>query len=122
MAKRVLIADDSDASRNSLAFILSTKKFQVIQAKNGREALEILTAEPVGSIDLIITDINMPELTGLQMIKKIRALNDFKFIPILVISSEEEEIKTSIAIGATAWILKSSKTSETLMATIEKII
>jgi len=122
MKKRILIVDDSDTSRNSLSFLLKIKNFDVIQAGNAIDALAQLESESTDTLDLIITDINMPGLSGLEMIKKIRQLEKFKFIPILVISSEEEEIKKSIEVGASAWLMKSSKTNEQLFDTINKII
>lgn len=122
MGKNILIVDDSDASRNSLSFLLKTKKYQVFQAINGNDALAKLKSGSVGNLDLIITDINMPGMTGLEMIQHIRKMDEYKFIPILVISSEEEEIKRSIELGASAWLMKSSKTNEKLFETIDKII
>jgi two-component system, chemotaxis family, chemotaxis protein CheY len=120
MAKRVMIADDSDASRDSLSFALLQKGYEVLTASDGRDALSKLKGEK--GIDLIITDINMPNMTGLELIKNLRALEAYRFTPIIVLSSEKEEIKKSTEAGASAWIAKSSKMSEQLVETIKKLI
>ncbi|MBN1524091.1 MAG: response regulator [Spirochaetales bacterium] len=120
MAKRALIVDDSDASRDSLSFALKQKGFEVTQAVDGEDGMIQCTASD--GFDLIITDINMPRLTGLEMVKKIRTLSKFKFTPIIVLSSEEDVIKDSIAAGASAWIPKSSKMSQQLVETIHKLV
>ncbi len=120
MSKRVIIVDDSDASRDSLAFALQQKGFEVAQAEDGAAALAKLKTEK--GIDLVITDINMPRMTGLELIRALRALDAYRFTPIIVLSSEKEDIKQSREAGASAWIAKSSKMSEELMGAIKKLI
>jgi two-component system chemotaxis response regulator CheY len=120
MSKKVLIVDDSDASRDSLRFGLLQKGFTVLLAKDGEEALVMLANE--ASLDLIITDINMPGISGLELVKRVRAMAPFKFTPIIVLSSDPEEIKKSAEAGASAWIAKSSKMSEQLNEVIKKLI
>ena len=120
MAKTVLIVDDSDASRDSLNFALKQKGYAVTQAKDGLEALKALGS--VDALDLIITDINMPNLNGLDLVKKIRSMSQYRFTPIIVLSSEEDVIKQSTEAGASAWIAKSSKMSEQLWDTIKKLV
>jgi len=120
MAKMVLIVDDSEASRDSLGFAMQQKGFAVTKAIDGEDGLSKCNASE--GFDLIITDINMPRLTGLEMVKKIRQLPKFKFTPIIVLSSEDEIIKQSIEAGASAWISKSGKMSEKLIETIKKLL
>jgi two-component system, chemotaxis family, chemotaxis protein CheY len=120
MPKQVLIVDDSDASRDSLSFGLQQKGYTVVQAKDGMDALAVLEKGP--ALDLIITDINMPNLTGLEMVKRIRTMAKYKFTPIIVLSSEKDEIKKSTEAGASAWIAKSGHMSEQLAETIRKLI
>jgi two-component system chemotaxis response regulator CheY len=120
MAKTVLIVDDSDASRDSLRFALRQKGFDSIMAKDGLEAQIQLQKLP--AIDLIITDINMPNMNGLELVKHIRTMETYRFTPIIVLSSEKEEIKKSTEAGASAWIAKSGHMSDQLMTTIKKLI
>ncbi len=120
MSKRVIIVDDSDASRDSLAFALQQKGFEVAQAEDVAAALAKLKTEK--GIDLVITDINMPNMTGLELIRALRGSDAYRFTPIIVLSSEKEDIKQSREAGASAWIAKSSKMSEELMGAIKKLI
>jgi two-component system chemotaxis response regulator CheY len=120
MGKTALIVDDSDASRDSLSFALKQKGLSILTAKDGLEALRQLQGTP--SLDLIITDINMPNMTGLELVKRVRGLAAYRFTPIIVLSSEKEEIKKSTEAGASAWIAKSGHMSEELMETIKKLI
>ena len=118
--KTALIVDDSDASRDSLSFALKQRKFDIIQARDGMDAL--LQLKKGAAVDLIITDINMPNMTGLQLVKIARTMDAYRFTPIIVLSSEKEEIKKSTEAGASAWIAKSGHMSEQLMETIKKLI
>ncbi len=121
MANKVaLIVDDSDASRDSLSFALQQRKFEIIQAKDGLAAL--LQLKKGTALDLIITDINMPNMTGLELVKSARAMDAYRFTPIIVLSSEKEEIKKSTAAGASAWIAKSGHMSDQLIETIKKLL
>ncbi|MBN2352868.1 MAG: response regulator [Spirochaetales bacterium] len=120
MSKRVIVVDDSDASRDSLSFALQQKGYEVIQAEDGVAALAALNKGK--NIDLVITDLNMPRMNGLEFVKTLRGKEEFRFTPIIVLSSEKEEIKKSREAGASAWIAKSSKMSDELMAAIKKLI
>ncbi|MCS7215419.1 MAG: response regulator [Thermodesulfovibrio sp.] len=104
MSKTVLIVDDSATMLLSIKTILEMHRFKVEQASNGKQALDKVKAglKP----DLIITDINMPEMDGLEFIKNVRPI--LKFTPILVLTTESEASKREQAkkLGATGWIVK----------------
>ena len=104
MAKKIFIIDDSSVMIMSLRQILELEGFEVESANNGVEALEKINSglKP----DLIITDINMPEMGGLDFIKNVRPI--LKFVPILVLTTESDVSKREEAksMGATGWLVK----------------
>jgi two-component system chemotaxis response regulator CheY len=106
MAMTILIVDDSATMLMSLKMSLSISGFVVEQANSGPAALEKLKAgvKP----NLILTDVNMPGMTGLELIGKIRALPGFRFIPILTLTTESETSKREEGkrVGATGWLVK----------------
>ncbi len=106
MAKTVMVVDDSATMRLSLKSALEVNGFKVECAGDGILALNQLK---VGSKpDLIITDINMPNMGGLEFIKKLRALPGFRFIPVLALTTESKQEKRDEAKknGATGWLVK----------------
>ena len=120
MAKTILIVDDSKAIRQSISFVLEQNEYQVIEAEDGLDALEKLEGE---SADLIITDINMPNMNGIELIGEVRAQDGYKFVPILVLTTESQ---TSVmdqgkAAGATGWIVKPFSTDK-LLAAVRKVL
>ena len=104
MGKRIFIVDDSAVMIMSLKQILDMEGFEVVSAKDGMEALEKINEglKP----DLIITDVNMPRMGGLDFIKNVRPI--LKFIPILVLTTESDIEKRTEAknMGATGWLVK----------------
>jgi two-component system chemotaxis response regulator CheY len=106
MAKTILIVDDSVTMVMSLKSTLSMGGFKVENASNGQLALDKLIAglKP----DLVITDINMPVMGGLEMIGKVRALPGCRFFPILTLTTESEAAKRDEGrrLGATGWLVK----------------
>ncbi len=119
MAK-ILTVDDSKTMREMVAFTLESAGHEVAQAEDGVEALSIAKGQ---SFDLVITDINMPNMDGLTLIPELRALPAFKFAPILVLTTESAADKKTVAkeAGATGWIVKPFK-PEDLLATIKKVL
>ncbi|MFH1194269.1 MAG: response regulator [bacterium] len=105
MKKVILIADDSPTIRKFVAFSLTMRGFEVLAACDGMEAVEML---PTKKIDLIITDLNMPNLDGFEFIKSVRASKEFKDIPIIILSSlvGSEEIERGISVGANSYLVK----------------
>lgn len=120
MAKKILSVDDSASVRQMVAFALETAGYQVSQAADGREALAALKAAPV---DLIVTDLNMPNLNGIDLIKEVRAMPGLKFLPIILLTTESEESKKQEgkAAGATGWLVKPFKQDQ-LLAVVKKLV
>jgi two-component system chemotaxis response regulator CheY len=106
MAKTIMIVDDSSTMLMSLQNSLEIAGFGVISASDGAIALEKLKAGP--KPDLIITDITMPNRGGIEFIGKARVLPGFRFIPILVLTTESQQAKRDDAkkLGATGWLVK----------------
>ena len=106
MAMKVLVVDDSITMVMSLKTTLTMNGFEVVTADNGKTALDKLHAgvKP----NLIVTDINMPVMGGLELIGKVRAMPGLKFIPILTLTTESDATKREAgkSAGATGWIVK----------------
>lgn len=105
MMKTILIVDDNELVRKSLAAAIKSNELDVLTATNGREGLELaLEKHP----DLIATDVHMPELDGLEMISKIRSDEWGKKVPILVMTVDEaaESINKALTAGVTVYISK----------------
>jgi len=120
MMKKILAFDDSTTMLQSIKLSLFRKGHQVSTFTKGSEALAMLGKE---KFDLIITDLNMPEMDGITFIQKVRALPNYKFTPILVLTTESQAAKKEQArqAGATAWITKPF-TPEQLLMVVEKIV
>ena len=84
MSKKILVVDDNLDTRQLLHLYLTSEGFNVVTAADGREGLYMASAERP---DLVITDLNMPEIDGIEMIKKIRALSEFKDLPIIALTA-----------------------------------
>jgi two-component system chemotaxis response regulator CheY len=106
MPKKILIIDDSAAIRQSISFILQQEGYETIEAQDGMEGLTVASGLP--GVDLIITDVNMPNLDGIGFIKRVRELPAYKFTPILVLTTESQGSKMNEGkeAGATGWIVK----------------
>jgi two-component system chemotaxis response regulator CheY len=101
----ILVVDDSPTVRMHLCDLLEEHGFQVVSATNGLEGLEEARKAPV---DLMIVDVNMPVMTGLEMIAGVRRLIAHRNTPIFVATTEasDEAVRVGMAAGATAWIVK----------------
>jgi two-component system, chemotaxis family, chemotaxis protein CheY len=121
MAKTVLVVDDSTTMVMSLKTTLSLNGFRAETACNGREALDKLKGglKP----DLILTDINMPVMTGFELIRNVRAMPGLKFIPILTLTTESELAKKNEGklAGATGWLVKPVSGND-LITVIRKVL
>ena len=106
MAKTILVVDDSATMLMSLKNSLEIGGFSVITATDGVLALKKLQSGP--KPDLIITDINMPNMGGIEFIGNARKLPGFRFIPILALTTESQQAKRDEAkkLGATGWLVK----------------
>jgi two-component system, chemotaxis family, chemotaxis protein CheY len=105
MSKTALILDDSATMRQLLSQTLTQAGFTVIEGANGQEGLDKLTGRKV---EIIITDLNMPVMDGIQFIAKARERREYKFTPILMLTTESKDEKKAAAkkAGATGWITK----------------
>lgn len=105
MSKKVLAVDDSKTMRDMVSFTLSGAGFDVVLAEDGKHALTVLGDQP---IDLIITDVNMPNMNGIELVEALRAKTVYKTVPILILTTESDDsIKNKgRAAGATGWIVK----------------
>jgi len=107
VSKTVLTIDDSRTMREMLNHALVEAGYRVLQAVDGVEGLEVLQANG-GSVDVVITDINMPRLDGFGVIEGVRADPNHRATPILVLTTESDAAKKERArsAGATGWIVK----------------
>jgi two-component system, chemotaxis family, chemotaxis protein CheY len=105
MKKVILLADDSPSIRKFVAFSLAVKGYEIIAVSDGMEALEKLPNE---QINLVITDLNMPNIDGFELIKTIRSNEELKEMPIIILSSMagSEEIERGIKCGANSYLIK----------------
>jgi len=119
MSKKIMTVDDSASVRQMVAFTLKEEGFEVVEAKDGRDALSKLNSP----VDMIVTDLNMPNMDGIELIKNVRAKPDMKFIPIVMLTTESQAEKKTEGkkAGATGWIVKPFK-PEQLMSVVKKVL
>ena len=105
MKKVILVADDSPTIRKFVSIALTMQGYEVVVVSDGMEAIEKL---PQNKIDLVITDLNMPNLDGYELIKSIREDENFKEIPIIILSSlgGDGEIERGLKCGANSYLVK----------------
>ncbi len=120
MSKKILIVDDSESIREVLAFSLQNAGYEVLQACDGIDALKFFQGQP---IDLLLTDYHMPNMNGLELIGNVRKIDEYRFVPILVLTTENQTniIQDAKNAGATGWLLKPFS-SEKLLQTLRKVI
>jgi len=118
---KIMIVDDSDTLRGQLLKLLQSNGFEVVEANNGAKGVEVFGAIG-GAVNLIITDYNMPELDGLGMIRKIRALPKGDAVPVFMLTTESSpELKNAgKEIGVRAWVTKPFSDEKLIMA-IKKV-
>lgn len=105
MTRKILAVDDSRTMRDMVSFTLKGAGFDVTEAVDGVDALSKI---PDNKFDLIITDVNMPNMDGISLIRKLREDSACKGVPILILTTESEETKRQEgrSAGATGWIVK----------------
>ena len=120
MLKKVLVVDDSALIHQMYKMVLMRYKCEIIDALNGQEGLDKLAKN--SDADLILLDINMPLMNGLEFIKKLKDLGKFNHIPIVIVSTEgkEEDTIRGLALGAKGYVKKPFQPSD-LHALIEKL-
>ena len=119
MSKTVLIVDDSASLRQVVSLSLKGAGYQVIEACDGRDALGKLGGQKV---HLIISDVNMPNMNGIEFVKEAKKLAAYKFMPILMLTTESQESKKEEgkAAGAKAWMVKPFSPTQ-LVAAVGKL-
>ena len=120
MGRKALVVDDSNSMRQMVSFTLQQAGFETVEGANGVEGLQRLAE---GSVDLVITDLNMPEMDGISFIKQLRTQAQFKFTPVLMLTTETQDEKKSAgrSAGATGWITKPFN-PERLLQVIKKVL
>ncbi len=120
MAKTIMIIDDSASLRQVVAIALKGAGYEVIEAGDGRDALNKLTGQKV---NLIICDVNMPNMDGITFVKEMKMLASYKFTPVIMLTTEgsEEKKRAGQAAGARAWVVKPFRPEQMLDA-VSKLI
>jgi two-component system chemotaxis response regulator CheY len=120
MSKTILSVDDSASVRQMVKLTLTGAGYQVIQANDGSEGL---AKAKTSQVDMVMTDLNMPVMNGLALIKELRQLPAYKGVPILFLTTESDaQLKAEAkAAGATGWITKPFQQDQ-LIAVIKKVL
>jgi len=120
MGKNILVVDDSESIREVVSFTLENEGYAVRVGHDGKDALKHLNGDP---IDLVITDLHMPEMDGIELIKEIRNMEQYQRIPILFLTTESQAAKKQEAktAGATGWIVKPFVPAK-LLAALKKVM
>jgi two-component system, chemotaxis family, chemotaxis protein CheY len=120
MSKIIMTVDDSASVRQMVSFTLRDAGYEVLEAVDGQDAVNRLNGT---SVNMVITDLNMPNLDGIGLIRALRAIAAFKFIPIVMLTTESQDTKKQEgkAAGATGWIVKPFK-PEQLLAVVKKVL
>ena len=120
MTKTIMTVEDSTCLREMISFVIKEAGYNVVEAKDGKDALTKLNGSP---LDMVITDLNMPLMNGIELTKSLRSTQSYKFIPIVFLTTESQIQKKEAAkeAGATAWIVKPFK-PEQLLKVIKKVL
>ena len=115
----ILIVDDSQSMRKMVTFALQTANHQVVEASEGKSGLDAAKRQ---QFDLVITDVNMPVMNGIQLAKGLRALPNYKFTPIIMLTTESVADKKAEgkAAGVTGWIVKPFQPDK-LLSVVNKV-
>ncbi len=120
MSKTVMVVDDSASMRQTVKICLSSAGYDVVEAVDGRDGISKLDGRRV---HLIISDVNMPNMNGIDMVKAVKQLPNYRFTPIMMLTTEADESKKKEGqmAGAKAWVVKPFK-PEQLLAAVSKLI
>ena len=120
MLKKVLVIDDSALIHQMYKMVLMRYKCAIVNALNGQEGLDKLAKN--ADINLVLLDINMPVMNGLDFIKKVKEVGTYNHIPIIVVSTEgkEEDTMKALSLGAKGYVKKPFQPSD-LHALIDKL-
>jgi two-component system chemotaxis response regulator CheY len=120
MAKTIMIVDDSASLRQVVSIALKGAGYDVIEGCDGRDALSKLTGQKV---NLIVSDVNMPNMDGITLVQEVKKLPVYRFTPIIMLTTESGDDKKSAGktAGAKAWMVKPFRPDELLMA-VSKLV
>ncbi|MNF75890.1 hypothetical protein D3C84_579820 [compost metagenome] len=120
MAKTVMVVDDSSSVRQVVSIALKSAGYEVIEASDGKDALAKLNGQ---KIHLMISDVNMPNMDGITLVKEVKKLANYKFTPIIMLTTESQEGKKQEgqAAGARAWVVKPFQPAQ-MLAAVSKLI
>jgi two-component system chemotaxis response regulator CheY len=120
MSKTIMIVDDSATMRQVVSIALKGAGYNVLEGCDGRDALSKLTGQKV---HLIISDVNMPNMDGISFVKELKAKPEYKFTPVIMLTTESGADKKALgqAAGAKAWVVKPFKPDQILGA-VSKLI
>jgi len=120
MAKTIMIVDDSASMRQVVGIALKSAGYEVLEGRDGKDALSKLTGQKV---NLIISDVNMPVMDGIAFLKAVKQMAHYKFTPIIMLTTESAEAKKreGQAAGARAWVVKPFRPEQLLVA-VSKLI
>ncbi len=118
--KTIVVVDDFENTLFVVEFTLKNNGYNVLKASNGEDALKIFDGK---DIDLLVTDLNMPGIDGIELTNRVRKIEKYKYLPILMLTTETDSKKKELAREAsvTGWIQKPFK-MEKFLAVIEKCI
>ena len=121
MKKKILVVDDFASIRDLVCDTLQRKGYDTIGASNGTEAFSLLTNNP--DVNLVLTDYNMPDCTGFELLKKIKSSGELAKVPVIFLTTESnpDKMRAAKEAGLSAWIKKPYR-SETFFAQIENAI
>jgi two-component system chemotaxis response regulator CheY len=119
MAKTIMIVDDSASMRQVVGIALRGANYTVIEGRDGQDALTKLDGQKV---HLIISDVNMPNMDGIAFVKAVKQMPNYRFTPIIMLTTESEDAKKreGQAAGAKAWVVKPFK-PEVLLGAVQKL-
>jgi two-component system chemotaxis response regulator CheY len=120
MSKTILLVDDAAVVRHVVSLTLRKAGYEVIEAINGNDALQKLARNKV---QMVITDLNMPEMDGIELIRHLRGKAVYRFMPVIMLTtvSQEERKKEGKLAGASGWIFKPFQ-SKDLLDTVKRFV
>lgn len=120
MNKTIITVDDSPSVRQMVSLTLMRGGYEVLEASDGQDALAKLQRDQA---HMVITDLNMPNMDGIALIRKLRAMPNYRYVPIVMLTTEAQQEKKAAgkAAGATGWIVKPFNQSK-LISVVEKVL
>lgn len=118
--KTIITVDDASTIRKMVGFSLKSAGHQILEAADGQIAFDTLSKR---SVDLVIADVNMPRMSGIELTRKLRALPSYRSVPIILLTTETDPAKKNEgrAAGATGWIVKPFSQQQ-LLAIVSKVL